>query len=128
MKTKEILDMYPELFGKDFDPKKTLMCFGFEVGPYWREIVISYLPELSKIVKENNMDDFIIIQIKEKFGRLSIYTRNPNDKINDIISQIALECSKTCDNCGSKENVLFRTDGWYRVHCDACENNLIYWS
>ena len=118
---KEILDTYPELFGTDFDPKKTLMGFGFEVGPYWREIVISYLPDISTIVKENDMDDFIIIQIKEKFGRLAIYTRNSNDEINEIISQIALECSKTCDKCGSKENVLFRSDGWLRVRCDTCE-------
>ncbi len=68
------------------------------------------------------MDDFII-QIKEKFGRLAIYTRHSNNEINDIISQIALECSKTCDKCGTKENVLFRSDGWHRVHCDACEND-----
>ncbi len=120
---KDLLKKYPELFGTDFDPMKTLIGFGFEVGSAWRDVIVSYLPEISKIVKEDNLTDFRIIQIKEKFGRLSIYTRNTNGKIDELIKEIALECSKTCDKCGTKENVSFHTDGWYRVRCDDCENN-----
>jgi len=119
---KDLLDKYPELFGTDFDPRKTLIGFGFEVGSAWRDIIVSYLPEIAKIVKEDNLTDFRIIQVKEKFGMLSIYTRSSNEKIEEILEKIALECSQTCDLCGTKENVSFRRNGWLRVRCDNCEN------
>ena len=120
-KLKEILDKYPELFGIDFDPMKTLMGFGFETGPGWRDIIVSYLPKLSKVVKEEGLDNFIIVQVKEKFGSLSFYTYHSTEKIDEVIHELEEECSKSCEKCGTKENVNFYSNGWLRVRCDTCE-------
>jgi hypothetical protein len=121
MNTKEMLETYPELFGTELSPKKSLMVFGIEAGKGWKDIVLSYLPKISKIVKENNIDDFRIVQIKEKFGSLRIYTMgNSNEDIKNLISEMEEKCSYTCEKCGSKEGIL-RTNGWVRVICDECE-------
>ena len=121
MNTEEMLDTYPELFGTNLTPQKSLTMFGIETGPGWKEIVLSYLPKLSKIVKENNIEDFRIVQIKEKFGTLRIYTRgSSNEEIQNLISEMEKICDSTCDRCGSKEGIL-RGNGWVRVTCDECE-------
>ncbi len=116
--TKEILEKYPELFGTDFDPRVSLMGFGFEVGKGWRDIIVSYLPRLSKTVKENNLN-YRILQVKEKFGSLSIYSDGYYDQTDFIIDQIEEDCSKNCEKCGNPGT--FKADGWYRVTCSECE-------
>lgn len=123
MNTKEMLEKYPELFGSgdELNPQKTLMVFGIETGKGWKDVILSYLPKISEIVKEKKLDNFRIVQIKEKFGSLRVYTNNSVQEIEDIIDEMEKECSTTCETCGSKEG-KFRSNGWMRVICDECEN------
>ena len=118
MTQKEMLKKYPELFGTDFDPRKTLMGFGFEVGPGWLKIIEKYLPELSEVVKENYLSDFRVVQVKEKFGSLRFYTNYSTDATDKVIEKMEEECDKTCERCGAPGTL--RTDGWWQVLCDKC--------
>ena len=121
MNTEKMLETYPELFGTNLTPQNSLMVFGIETGKGWGDVVLSFLPKLSKIVKENNIEDFRIVQIKEKFGTLRVYTRgDTSEGIKELISEMEDICDYTCDKCGSKEGKL-RTNGWVRVRCDECE-------
>ncbi len=120
-KEREAIEQYPELFGEDaFDVHKSLMAFGFETSKYWTDIILESLPGLSEIVLRDSIS-FKIVQVKEKFGSLSLYYVGGNDETRAYINSIENKCNETCEKCGSKEGV-FRPNGWFRVTCDDCEN------
>ncbi len=119
MTQKEVLEKYPELFGTDLRPQVTCMAFGFEVGKGWFNVIEKHLPQMSAIVKKQNLTDFKVTQVKEKFGGLSFYTNYIIDEIDEIVDEMEEECSKTCEKCGNPGT--FRPDGWMRVTCDKCE-------
>jgi len=122
MEVKGLILEYPELFGTTFDPRETAICFGFEIGNGWLQVFKKYLPELSKEILDNELKDFKIVQVKEKFGSIRIYTQYTTEGVETIINKIEAECETTCEECGSPEG-KFRQDGWLRVLCDKCEAN-----
>jgi hypothetical protein len=116
---KEIILKYPELFGEPpFDLKKTLVGFGFECSPYWYPVLEKGFKRISKIVKDKNYDDFRIVQVKEKFGTLRIYTQPYIEEVENIIREMENECLTICENCGAPGKL--RTNGWFSVLCDDC--------
>jgi hypothetical protein len=117
-----LIQEYPELFGTAFDPKETLIGFGLEIGPGWEKILADNLPELSKIVKDSKLDDFRIIQVKEKFGGLRIYTNYSIKKIDDWVEKMEILCSESCEKCGAPAQLY--ADGWWRTLCDECEGKV----
>ncbi len=126
MTTKEIVDKYPELFGEPpFDIKETLIPFGFEVSKYWKPILEKGFGKIAEVVKEQGITDYRIVQVKEKFGGLRIYSRGYYDVIDPIIEEMEEECEHTCEKCGSPEGIL-RTEGWMTVLCDACNDKGTY--
>lgn len=54
---------------------------------------IAELPNKSELLQ--------IVQIKEKFGSLRIYTHNSCIAIDTIITNAEMLCEKTCENCGT---------------------------
>jgi len=122
---KEIVEEFPELFGNNpWNIGKSLISFGFEMSEHWAKVVYSHFPELSEVVKKENLTDFRIVQMKEKFGSLSIYTYGGNDKTSEVINKMREQCSKTCYKCGSPEG-KFRQNRWMIITCDKCEKNKI---
>ena len=116
----EIIKKYPELFGEPpFDPKETLIAFGFEVNDGWLPILEKGFGKISEIVKKEGLDDFRIVQVKEKFGGLRVYTNYGTDEIYDIINEMEEEACRTCELCGSPEGKL-REEMWLAVRCDKC--------
>jgi hypothetical protein len=117
----EIIKKYPELFGEPpYDPQKTLICFGLEVSEKWLPTLDRGFQQMSDIVKREKLDDFRIVQVKEKFGGLRVYSRYSIDEIDKIIERMEDEVETICEKCGSLEG-KWRTDGWMRVTCDKCE-------
>ena len=117
-----LIDKYPELFGKPpFDPKETLICFGLEVPRSWIPELEKGLEKISKEVKKTNLKDYRIIQIKEKFGSLSIYDKNGNKKIKEIIKEIKKDCAGICEICGSKNAKIVQIRGYFQNLCNRCK-------
>lgn len=116
----EIIKKYPELFGEPpFDPMKTLIAFGFEVSKYWLPILDRGFEKISKIIKEKELTDFRIVQVKEKFGMLSVYCNFYVDEVDKVIDEMESGVATICEKCGSLDGI-YRTDGWMRIECDAC--------
>lgn len=92
------------------------------VGKGWLPIVAKCFDKLLDL----NLPDFKVVQVKEKFGRLVIYTsRLPTEhaSILDLIINIAeAEACKTCENCGAPHYEI-RGNGWLKNYCDTCEND-----
>ncbi len=119
---REIITSHPELFGRaPFDPKKTLIAFGFEVSEYWLPVLEKGFDDIAEIVKEQGLIDFRITQVKEKFGSLRIYCMYYTDEIDEVIDRMEEEAETICESCGAPGKL--RTDGWMVVRCDKCQAN-----
>ena len=85
---------YPKIFvNRHGDPKQTLMCWGFECGDGWYNI------------------------IKEKFGTLRFYTNGGNEQIYGMIRMAESMSAVTCEECGAPGKSRGRS--WIYTACDA---------
>lgn len=113
------INLFPE--GKNVDPNKNLMYYGFCCNDGWYDILDELFTDLKKMMINNI--PITISQIKEKFGTLSIYIENiPNEiykQVSDRIIEAEHQSCFTCENCG--ESGIRRTDlAWIRTLCDTC--------
>lgn len=99
----------------------------FEILPYiechegWRPLVNIALDTIEEENRNLDEDNKIYpVQIKEKFGRLEIYLNHYSEKLFDLITSLREESLKTCEYCGTKENVGITIDGWYMTICKDC--------
>ena len=109
-----------------------ISMFSIKTGEGWKPIVQKVI---NKIIEYNNTlpdESFIYINyIKEKFAGLIINVTYNNiseevkQDIENIIKEAEKEASETCEECGTKENVGLRLDGWYTVMCENCMRKFI---
>ena len=102
------------------------MQFGIECGDGWYWILDNLMSSILHYQKCNSHrkgnDKFIRVrQIKEKFGRLEFYFSGGDDLIEGMVWLATQMSYKTCEYCGSTENVG-RTKGWISVVCKTCHN------
>jgi hypothetical protein len=119
----KLFKKYPSLFrDRHKSIQESCMPWGIDCGNGWYKILDELCYELS------NLDvDVVFDQVKEKFGTLRIYYHMNFDfginvyyeKIDKIVYEAEKMSAETCEVCGSKGKL--RTDGWFRVLCDTCE-------
>lgn len=62
-----------------------------------------------------------IIQVKEKFAGLRVYTDYSNAELDKVINEAERESFKVCETCGRPGKV--RGKGWYYTACDIHAKN-----
>ena len=74
-----------------------------------------------ELVRCNYLDEFRIIQAKEKFGQARIYTNGePIDcKVQEIIDKYSVLSENICIICG-KPDVPITNNGWISPYCKKC--------
>lgn len=74
-----------------------------------------------ELIRCNYLDEFRIIQAKEKFGGLRIYTNGtPIDcKVQEIIDKYSTLSENICIICG-KPDVPITNNGWISPYCKKC--------
>jgi hypothetical protein len=100
-------DKYPQNFGD--------ILISFDCGLGWKSL-------LDRIFEAMKDTDIKVLQVKEKFGGLRFYTDWVNDKVDKVIVKACAESYKTCENCGSKEEVTTE-GGWLKTLCKKCREN-----
>jgi len=115
--TKYLLEKYPDLYRQyHLSMRETCMCWGFECGDGWLTII----DDLSKKITE--LDPNVqAAQVKEKFGGLRFYIDGGSDEVHKLIEEAEEESYKTCEKCGTKENVSQTKTGWVKTLCDKCK-------
>lgn len=120
--TKYLLEKYPNLYQQYYlSPNETCMCWGFETGDGWFDIIDNLSEEITKIAPNVQA-----LQVKEKFGGLRFYIDgvDTDEKILDdvyrLINNAEDESYRTCEFCGSTENVT-QTRGWISTLCELCK-------
>lgn len=160
----KLIDKYPILFqDKDKSPKETLICFGIEAGDGWYKILDDlfgyfynimdnevYLPFKKEYIVQGDVETYGIekkppkiklVQVKEKYGTLRVYTsvyddETPSDEILQKLEDNSYErslksvysrydfavdyaeylSSKTCEICGEDGKLV--GSSWLRTLCE----------
>lgn len=122
---------YPKIFvDRHGDMKQTLMCWGFECGDGWFNIIdrlcsnIQHHVDWAQLQKEKygrgeGCTQVVAVQIKEKFGTLRFYTNGGDEQIYGMIRMAESMSAVTCEECGNPGTT--RSGGWVRTLCDAHE-------
>lgn len=104
-----------------------LAKYGFDYPSCYSGVGEGWFPILeTAIAKLQLLGHVRISQIKEKFGRLTIYFDIDNEAsdaeraliraaVNDAVSASCV----TCEFCGAPGEM--RCAGWHKVRCDACQ-------
>lgn len=96
---------------KGFTREASYSC----VGPGWARLIDEVFD-----VHENLNCAVNIIQVKEKWGGLRIYTDYGNSKLDAIIKIVEADSFTICEECGSAG--VLRKGNWYRTLCDIHAN------
>lgn len=79
------------------------------VGPGWSELVRGFFQACQDAGVQ-------VVQVKEKFGGLRIYTDKSPKYIWDLIADIETKSYKTCEVCGKRGKP--REGGWIKTLCN----------
>ena len=99
-------------------PQEPYELFGIECGKGWNKLIIPILDYID-LYNSGHDDKIEILQIKEKFGGLRIYTSFSTPELDQLIDDAEEQSFKTCEYCGSTENVT-QTTGWIKTLCSKC--------
>ena len=69
-----------------------------------------------------DVDDYRVIQIKEKYGQLRWYGMNSNEKVFEIIDKYSKLSEHTCVSCGAPATKV--SLGWICPWCDTCASKM----
>jgi hypothetical protein len=92
-----------------------LARWGIDVMAGWRPILEWLLGRLEAEIAAQPMDDrdrFRILQIKEKFGWLTVYLADSTPDMDTAIQEAADESTRTCEVCGAPGELKQRDDWW----------------
>lgn len=116
---KRFYDRWPKWFvGLTQSPIESCLAFGFECGDGWYDLLWRLCEDIEKLGVE---DDFIVDQVKEKFGGLRFYCGPATEEIWQRIEQAEKESIKTCEACGSTKNVTSE-GSWITTFCKECRD------
>lgn len=118
---KQLCDKYPKIFAnRNGDPRETLMCWGFEIGDGWYNIIDQLCANIQHYINWKNRDEQVVpqvvaIQVKEKFGSLRFYYDGGDDKVDGMVGMAESMSTVTCETCGSPG--LLQRGGWLYTAC-----------
>ncbi len=129
---KQLVEKYPRIFKNRYgDMRETLMCWGFECGDGWYQVLDSLCGNIQHYIDWKNrsaqagykdfepVEQVVAVQVKEKFGGLRFYYDGGDDHISGMVRMAESWASVTCEECGAPGK--HRSGGWIRTLCDTHE-------
>lgn len=86
------------------------------VGRGWASLVNEVFD-----VYENIKGTIKIVQVKEKWGGLRIYTDYSNTTLDEVLRKVEELSLTICEDCGKPGKIV--GTGWYRTLCPTCEEH-----
>lgn len=119
---KQLCEKYPKIFADRYKPMtETAMCWGFDIGDGWYQIIDSLCDQIQHHIDWKNRDgekvvQVVATQVKEKFGGLRFYHSGGDDTIYGMVSMAESWAANTCEICGKPGKL--RGGGWLYTACD----------
>lgn len=125
--TKEFLEKEKERIKKlredepKVEPKHPYELFGIECDKGWEKLYQPIIDYIEDYNKDKEGDDRIeILQIKEKFGYLTIYVSKKTDELRSMIEDAEADSYHTCEVCGKHINKPITEHHWIYPMCRKC--------
>jgi hypothetical protein len=114
---------YPDIFSVDSSAGQRI--FGFECGDGWFPLIDATCELIQHDIETNGSQQFLAVQVKEKFGGLRFYYRQGCDYAAAAVDLVESLSPYVCEICGAfgKTVSLF---GWMQTRCSAHESTTIY--
>lgn len=130
---KALVEKYPLIFKNRYgDMRETAMCWGFECGDGWYQILDNLCNNIQSHIDwqnknfekgypyyEKSVPQVVATQVKEKFGGLRFYYEGGDDHISGMVRMAESWAANSCEECGAPGTV--RRGGWIRTLCDKHE-------
>ena len=113
--------VYPKMMvNRNKDMKETCMCWGFECGDGWFQILNQLMGNIQHHIDWKNKDGEVVPQVtldqvKEKFGRLRFYYTGGDDYVRGLVSMAESMSGITCEECGKPGTQT--SGGWIKTVC-----------
>lgn len=117
-KRKKLFEDFRHLFHPERPPSKTLMCFGFECGDGWYDIIYKLCQDITTVL-ERDAQQIEVLQVKEKYATLRFNIDAGTDEIGNLIDEAEEKSAITCEICG-KEGSLHKRGYWLKTLCPDC--------
>jgi len=123
---KALCESFPILYRqRDLSMQETCMCWGFECGDGWYDILYdlsSKIEALNKTLPDGARVE--ASQVKEKYGTLRFYTdeygltEEQSKQVAVWIREAEAKSEVTCEHCAAPGVLL--SAGWCMVRCAKC--------
>lgn len=123
---------FNQFFSDRKDPREDLMCFGFEHGDGWYDIILQLLIDIEEVCHDTNTS-IRVMQVKEKYGTLRFYVqvtaghqpdesirKHAYDTIHALIANAEAQTEYVCEQCGAKAVQPNPSQGWIMTMCKNC--------
>ena len=125
-----LCEKYPKIFvNRHASMTETCMCWGFEHGDGWYQIIDSLCANIQHHIDYNNKNfekgytqykqvpQVVATQVKEKFGTLRFYYDGGDDVIDGMVNMAESWSTVTCEECGAPGTQ--NSQGWIKTLCET---------
>ena len=108
------------------NPQHTAMCWGFECGDGWYDLIYTLSEklerEIEKFNKENPTTEYRLraSQVKSKYGTLRFYMSSGTETIWNLITKAEKASASVCELCGNPGKLVGTT--WLYTLCPYHEH------
>lgn len=92
-----------------------------ECGNGWKPLIQEYLDWVDNFNEDKSGEDRVeTLQIKEKFGRLTIYPSYYPNGLMELLNDLERKSAKICEKCGKDIKGSRVKNYWIYTLCDKC--------
>ena len=127
-----LCEKYPKMMvNRTKHMTETCMCWGFECGDGWYNILNLLMSNIQHHIDWNNQNfekgytqykqvpQVTLDQVKEKFGTLRFYYSGGDDVIDGMVRMAESMSAVTCESCGNPGEQT--RGGWIKTTCQPCK-------
>jgi hypothetical protein len=120
----QLVKKYPKIFEMvGSSPQESCMAWGLAVGDGWYWLIDNLCSHLQGIIDNNeDVQQVVAAQVKEKFGGLRFYINSGSDEQYGAIGLAEHMSYSICEDCGTTKDVTTEGPGWIRTLCQECQS------
>ena len=133
IRNKKLCKMYPWLTPRSWDGK---ICWDEKyewtewdaLSNGWRKAFGDlFLKDLDDVLRKKNLVNKLhIVELKEKFGSLRLYSNIYDHDVENVIDAYSHISEFVCCDCGKLDSPNISIFGWYAPLCKECYNKYYY--